>query len=39
VRWAKPRIFRDESQAPNTEALEEIPPKEVEFGKAGIRRQ
>jgi len=39
VRWARPRIVRDESQAPNSEALERIPPKETKFGKAGIRQQ
>ena len=35
VRWAKPRIIR-EHICPNTEPLENVPPKDVDFGKVGV---
>ncbi|MBN1436130.1 MAG: ThuA domain-containing protein [Sedimentisphaerales bacterium] len=35
VRWAKPRIMKEDI-CPNTQPLEKIEPKHVDFGKAGI---
>ncbi len=35
VRWAAPRVMI-EDKCPNVEPLEEIPPKDVDFGKAGV---
>ena len=35
VRWAKPTIFM-EDKCPNSPAIENVPEKNVDFGKAGI---
>ena len=35
VKWARPRV-NIEDKAPNVEPIEEIPPRDVDFGKAGI---
>ncbi|NIA14918.1 MAG: trehalose utilization protein ThuA [Nitrospiraceae bacterium] len=37
VRWAKPRI-RQPHTCPCVKAIETIPPKEVDFGKAGVQQ-
>ncbi len=37
VRWARPRVFM-ENICPNSPALEQIKPKDVDFGRAGIVR-
>ena len=36
VRWARPRVMLTTGNAPMTEPLEKVEPKEVEFGKAGV---
>jgi trehalose utilization protein len=38
ARWAKPRI-RGAHECPNTEPLEELPEREVDFGKAGVQQK
>lgn len=35
VRWAKPRVFMEHS-APNTQPLEKLSEKKVQFGKVGV---
>ena len=38
VRWACPRVIQ-EHVCPNVQPLEEIPEREVEFGKAGVQQE
>lgn len=37
ARWAKPRIIKADI-CPNTKSLEKVSPKDMDFGKAGVRQ-
>lgn len=39
ARWAAPRVFMNTEKAPNSPALEPLPERSKQFGKAGIEGQ